>query len=695
MMNRKPGRNEPCPCGSGKKYKHCCEGSAAPLRQAPSPDEINPIIELYNAGRYSEVENRARRLLDLYPDFGFGWKLLGSALQIQGQNALPAFQKAAELLPREADAHYNLGVALKGLGLLADAAASYRRALKIKPDYAEAHNNLGNVLKDFGQLDEAVDSCRRALKLKPEFAEAHFNLANILKDTGQFENALASYRQAVKLRPDYAEAHNNLAVVQRELGLFDDAMASIRMALEINPYYAEAYNNLTVVQWELELFDDAMASIRMALEINPYYAEAHCTLGVILSDTEQQDAATECYRRALQIDPECIEAMIGIGRICLQTGDFAEAEEHCQKALGINANSMEARLQLTSVRKTTAGEENFSALLAMEKAAQLGKSPMPYDEAVSLHFALGKCFDDIGDHDQAFRHYLQGCKLKRATLKYDAGQKTQYFDGIMRVFDRDTLARLQGAGNPSSVPIFVLGMPRSGTTLTEQIIASHPSVHGAGELPDLMAIAQRDITGTGGGFPDNITALDQPTLGAWAAEYAAGLRRRAPDAIHITDKMPANFLAVGLIHLMLPNAKIIHVNRNPVDTCLSCFTKPFNHGHAYSYDLAELGRYYADYARLMAHWRQVLPEGVFLEVRYEELVTDNEAQARRLIAYCGLEWNDACLKSHETKRSVRTASVTQVRQPIYTSSIERWRKYEPYLKPLLDELGDLAGTQGA
>jgi tetratricopeptide (TPR) repeat protein len=373
----------------------------------------------------------------------------------------------------------------------------------------------------------------------------------------------------------------------------------------------------------------------------------------------------------------------------LEYGDFAEAEKQCQKVLRIKADSMEARLLLAKVRKTTAGDDNVAALLAMEKASQLGKSPMPYDEAVSLHFALGNCFADLGDYDQAFRHYLQGCKLKRATLKYEAGQMTRYFDSIMRVFDRDTLARLQGAGDPSSVPIFVLGMPRSGTTLTEQIIASHPLVHGAGELPDLLAIAKREIAGTGARFPDNIPTLDQSTLGAWAAEYVAGLCRRAPDAVHVTDKMPGNFMALGLIHLMLPNAKIIHVNRNPVDTCLSCFTKLFSHGHAYSYDLAELGRFYSDYARLMAHWRQVLPEGAFLEIRYEDLVTEYEAQARRLITYCGLEWNDACLKSHENKRSVRTASVMQVRQPIYTSSVERWRKYEPYLKPLLDELGDL------
>jgi hypothetical protein len=252
------------------------------------------------------------------------------------------------------------------------------------------------------------------------------------------------------------------------------------------------------------------------------------------------------------------------------------------------------------------------------------------------------------------------------------------------------MERLRGGGNPSRLPVFVLGMPRSGTTLVEQIISSHPDVHGAGELPDLLEIAQRDIAGTGAAFPNNIPAIDKAGLAGWAADYVAGLHRRAPDARHITDKMPANFLAVGLINMMLPNAKIIHVSRNPVDTCLSCFMQLFGSGQEQTYDLAELGRYYADYARLMEHWRSVLPDGAFLDAQYEDIVADQETQARRMIAFCGLDWNDACIDFHKNKRSILTASVTQVRQPIYKSSVERWRHYEKFLGPLLDALGDLA-----
>ncbi|MFA5372229.1 MAG: sulfotransferase, partial [Sideroxydans sp.] len=249
--------------------------------------------------------------------------------------------------------------------------------------------------------------------------------------------------------------------------------------------------------------------------------------------------------------------------------------------------------------------------------------------------------------------------------------------------------RLRGNGDSSALPIFVLGMPRSGTTLTEQIIASHPDVFGAGELPDLLRIAHRKTHPDTTTFPDNLRYLDAATLTAWGDEYIAGLKKRAPDSRHITDKMPANFFAVPLIHLMLPGAKIIHVNRNPVDTCVSCFTRLFHRKQEHTYDLAELGRYYADYVRLMDHWRAVLPQGAFYDVQYENIVADQEGEARKLLEYCGLEWDAACLDFHKTKRQIRTASVTQVRQPIYTTSVERWRKYEKSLGPLLDELGDL------
>jgi hypothetical protein len=244
--------------------------------------------------------------------------------------------------------------------------------------------------------------------------------------------------------------------------------------------------------------------------------------------------------------------------------------------------------------------------------------------------------------------------------------------------------------------VFVLGMPRSGTTLTEQIIASHPAVHGAGELRDLMEVVQGNTqAGHFQPFPENLATLTPDTLHAWGRDYALRLSRRAPDALRITDKMPANYLALGLIPLMLPNAKIIHVKRNPVDTCVSCFTRLFNRHQDATYELNELGRHYATYSRLMQHWRAVLPASSFMEVQYEDIVADMQGQARRLIDWVGLPWNNACLEFHKTERNIRTASVTQVRQPIYSSSVERWRHYEKYLGPLLDGLGEAAAGKSS
>lgn len=619
------GRNDPCSCGSGKKYKNCCLNkveSRTPHLSGPAPEDVDLLGTLFNTGHYEEQENLARSLLKSYPDSGVVWKLFGLSLQMRGKNALHALKKAADLLPKDAEAHGNLAAALRAGGRLEEAVASGRRAVQIKPDFAAGHNNLGVALQDLGRLAEAAASYRRALEIKPDFAEACNNLGGALKEQGLLDDALESYRRALQLKPDFSRAHSNMGVIMRELG--------------------------------------------------------------------QPEQELECYRLALESDPMCSEAMLGLGQLCLASGEIAEAAGLFRKALEIKPDDVETRFLLTQVGKVKAGDENYAALAAMKDAALRNHSSIPYKKSILMNFALGKCLDDLGDPERAFPHFVEGCKLKRATVEYDAGQTTRHFDDIMRVFDAATLQRLAGGGDPSGLPIFVLGMPRSGTTLTEQIIASHPDVHGAGELPDLLAIAHREVAGSGAAFPGNIAALDQAGLGAWGADYIAGLQRRAPEAGRITDKMPANFMAIGLIHLMLPNAKIIHVNRNPVDTCLSCFMQLFSNRQEQSYDLAELGRYYVDYARLMAHWRSVLPAGAFLEVRYEDIVADQENQARRMIAYCGLDWDDACIDFHNSKRSVRTASVTQVRQPIYRSSVERWRPYEKFLGPLLDALGDLA-----
>ena len=315
-------------------------------------------------------------------------------------------------------------------------------------------------------------------------------------------------------------------------------------------------------------------------------------------------------------------------------------------------------------------------------------------DRMQLDFALSKANADLKDYDRSFEHLLAGNAAKRAMISYDENAAFALFDQIETVFSRELIAKKSGCGDPSTLPIFVIGMPRSGTTLIEQIIASHPQVHGAGELQTLndIILTVRGANGDTTPYPQFIPALDDSALRQIAVRYVAELRALAVkngqiNSAFVTDKMPSNYFFVGLIHLALPNTKIVHTVRDPIDTCVSCFSKLFSGEQTYTYDLGELGRYYRRYEQLMGHWHRVLPTNRILDVCYEDVVADLEAQARRVIAYCGLPWHDGCLSFHKTDRPIRTASATQVRQPIYKNAVGRWRVYEEHLGPLLTALG--------
>lgn len=512
-----------------------------------------------------------------------------------------------------------------------------------------------------------------------------------LFNKGRYMEAATCARKMTERYPLHGFGWKALGAAYRQMGQVTDALAPLQKAATLSPNDAEAHSNLGITLKDLGKLNEAEASCRRALQIKPDHTEAHLNLGLILDSLGRLDEAEASLRRALQIDPGCSEALHGLGYLFKEKGQVAEAKDSHLQALKVKPDNLKIRYSLALTDKVAAEDANFAELVKTATAVQNGETLLSDEQMILLHFALGKCYDDIDDYQSAFPHFLEGCKLKRATFNYRSDNFTQQTSAIMRVFDQATIDRLHGAGNSSALPIFILGMPRSGTTLIEQIIASHPDVYGAGELPDLMRIAQQNSAGVTAAFPDNLHFIDQTTLNEWGAEYLAGLKQHALGALHITDKMPGNFLALGLIHLMLPNAKIIHVNRNPVDTCLSCFTQLFTEtAQQYSYDLTELGRYYVDYSRLMEHWRSVLPANAFLDVNYEDIVADQESQARRMLEYCELEWNDACIEFHNNKRGVRTASAVQVRQPIYQSSVGRWRNYQKFLGPLLNALGDLA-----
>jgi tetratricopeptide (TPR) repeat protein len=706
----KPGRNDPCPCGSGKKYKRCCaelsSGVGETKAAAPAPTvDMDALTALMNRGQYAQVEMKTRPLLDLHPNSGSLWKLYAGALMLQGKDSLAAMRRAVELLPTDAEIHFYLGNARHDLGDLAGAAASLRRALALKADFAEAHDSLGAALQDAGQPEDAAASFRRALELRPDFAEAHGNLGNALVDLGQLEDAVRHYRSMLELRPDLAEAHNNLGNALLSLKRFEEAATSYRRALALRPNAPGAHANLGNALHALGLPKEALIHCRRALELEPDSAEAELLTGNALFDLGLLNEAAASYARALDLKPNYSDAHIAAGKVLRQIGRVAEAEESCRKALELAADSSEALTLLGEVQADRGrfddAEQLFRRAIAiapdqpeawaglaryrkmqpdaawLAAVQRLLNKPIAFGQEINLRFALGKYFDDVQDFDNAFSSYRVANELKkRGAPKYDGARLARRVDQIIARYDADWLLQARAQGNESGRPVFIVGMPRSGTTLTEQILASHPHAFGCGELR-FWHTARVDYESSSPRRADARAAIP-----AAAGKYLSLLASLSPKAARVIDKMPANFMNLGLIHAAFPNARILHMRRNPLDTGLSIYFQIFSNAHPYANDLEDIAHYFTQYSRLMEHWRSTLPEGTILEVPYEKLVVDSEAWIRQIVQFVGLPWDPRCLRFNETERTVVTASNWQVRQKISTSAAGRWRNYERYLGPL-------------
>jgi tetratricopeptide (TPR) repeat protein len=581
------------------------------------------------------------------------------------------------------------GVRRHQAGRLTEAEACYRRVLAARPGHADALHLLGVVSYQAGRSDLAVELIRQAIKQsgQPVF---YLNLGNALREQRQLDEAVAAYRDAVRIKPDYAEAHFGLGNVLIALCLLDEAAASYRNAIRIKPDYAEAHCNLGDVLRRAGRIDEAIIAYQRVAAINPRYAEVHCKLSGTFFDQGKLDDAIAASRRAISLKPDLAEAHDSLGVALLQLGRMSEARTALEKAVELAPRNGKYRGDLGQITHFVAGNPH---LAEMEELARNGAS-LSGPDRIAVHFALGKAYEDMGRHHEAFHQWLDGNALKRQQIEYNEAATLGTFDRVRAVFTPELMRAWQNAGHPSSVPVFILGMPRSGTTLVEQILASHPQVYGGGELTHFEKAAQgmQRVPGGLATFPDPVSMMIGPDYRDLGARYLAEILSLAPGATRVTDKLPSNFIYAGLIHLALPNAVIIHITRNPIDTCLSCFSKLFIHEMNPTYDLGELGRYYRRYQGLMAHWHRVLPPGRILDVCYEDVVADLEGQARRIIAHCGLEWDARCLAFYKTERPILTASATQVRQPIYDSAVGRWRVYESYLSPLLTALG-LQNTQ--
>ncbi|HTD74208.1 MAG TPA: tetratricopeptide repeat protein [Steroidobacteraceae bacterium] len=671
---------------------------------APSID-VDDLTVLMNRGQYAQVEMKTRPLLDLHPNSGPLWKLHAGALMLGGKDSLHAMQRASELLPTDAEIHFYLGNSRHDHGDLAGAAASQRRALALEADFVEAHDSLGTALQDAGQSADAAASFRRALELRPDFAEAHGNLGNALVDLGQFEDAVHHYRRMLELRPDLAEAHNNLGNALLSLRRFEEAATSYRRALALRPNAPGAHANLGNALHALGRPQEALTHCRRALELEPDSAEAELLKGNALFDLGLLDEAAASYARALDLKPNYTDAHIAAGKVLRQIGRITEAEESCRRALELAADSSEALALLGEIQAdrgrfddaeqlfrqaiaiTPDQPEAWAGLARYRKmqpdaawlaGAQrlLGKS-LGVGQEINLRHALGKYFDDVRDFDNAFSSYRLANELKkRSALKYDGARLARRVDRIIAQYDTDWQRIVRAQGNESRRPVFIVGMPRSGTTLAEQILASHPHAFGCGELRfwhsasvDYETAALRGTEG-------------REAIPAAAEKYLSLLAGFSGDASRVIDKMPANFMNLGLIHAAFPHARILHMQRNPLDTGLSIYFQVLSNTHTYANDLEDIAHYFTQYSRLMAHWRSTLADGTILEVPYEQLVADPEPWIRQIVQFVGLPWDPRCLRPHETERTVITASNWQVRQRINTSAAGRWRNYERHLGPL-------------
>lgn len=489
---------------------------------------------------------------------------------------------------------------------------------------------------------------------------------------GELAEALSLYQDLVALKPGDALARNNLGSVLSRLGRYAEAEKEFREALAKQPGLVDAHVNLGIVLLPRGRFEEAEGSFRRALILKATHLKARTQLGITFVQLGRLDSAREEFEKVLRIAPRHAEALFGMGTLARSEGRFAEAEELFRRALVADPQMSRAWAALAGIRKMTAADAVW-----LKRAQQTAATLKSVHQEAEVRYAIGKYFDDLGQYSQAFESYRQANELlKKAAVPYDARAHEHFVDDLTRVYTRESLARAAASASGSEVPIFVVGMPRSGTSLLEQILASHPAVRGAGELPfwsDLVRRREAQIR------REMLAADERNRI---AEEYLRTLGHLCPGAARVVDKTPVNVDHLGLIHSVFPRARILYMRRDPIDTALSCYFQHFVLGLSWSLDLSDIARYYKQHQRLFRHWREVLPSDSILEVPYEDLVTNQEHWTRTILEFAGLTWDERCLQFHKTQRPVVTSSYWQVRQSMYRDSVQRWRHYSRFIGPL-------------
>jgi len=508
---------------------------------------------------------------------------------------------------------------------------------------------------------------------RPDRAKAQqlFNRGNKLIEQGAYAEAAAVYEQAVELDSSHAEALNNLGSSLSYLGRYEEAEQCFRVAIAAKPNFADPYRNLGVLLRQKSYLSDAEALLRRALKLRPTDVDARINLGLTLVLLGRLRDARACFAKVLKTTPRNALALFGMGQIAMVEGRFEEAETIFRRTLEIKPKMTNALAALALTRKMTIADGEW-----LKNAEEIATSAIHPMEEANLRFAMGKYCDEVSDFSRAFQNFKRGNELLKAAAEdYDRKERSHLIDQLIRVYSREAISKIGAAGSSSAKPVFVVGMPRSGTSLAEQIIASHPAAYGTGELDFWNSPTLKEAGVTQG--PLSETA--RPRV---AEEYLRILEGFSKSASRIINKAPVNSDFLGLIYSVFPNARVIYMQRDPIDTCLSCYFQHFLTGINFAFELSDLVHYYREHQRIMAHWRAVLPAGFILDVPYEELVVDHETWSRKMLDFVGLEWDAGVLEFHTNKRQVTTASAWQVRQKVYKSSVARWHNYEKFIGPL-------------
>ena len=660
--------------------------SLAMQNQAASKATFSEIIELISLGQVGKAEEICKDAVNQSPTDVSMMGLLGAILIKMNKNeeAEIYLRKTIDLAPTFAKPHEDLGQVLLALKRPEEAIEVLEKATRLDSGLELAFLNLGKALAATGKGKEADEAFEKAFSLSPE-RKALALAGECIKDR-KFDEAEKICREVIQKNPNNADAMRLMGKLAARLKRRGDAEKFFRRAIDIAPDFTGAIVDLGRLMQEDDRYEEAIKYFKQAIEMQPDNARLYDMLGYVLEPAALTYDAIEAHQKAIELDPKLAGAWLGLGHSLKTVGRQEEAIEAYRQCSNLEPNFGVIHWSLANLKTYRFTDEEIDDMKARVSSDDVSGEP-----EINFLFALAKAYEDRNDYDQAWHYYDEGNSKRRMQESYDPVEIEVANGNIIDVFNREILERNTGNGNTDPSPIFVMGLPRSGSTLIEQMLASHSLVEGTSELPYVTRVTRSLNRNRADGinYPQAVRELEERHFKALGEDYIKYCQlHRTEERQYFIDKNPNNFPNIGFIHMMLPNAKIIDARRHPMDACFSCYRQLFAKGQTFTYDLTDIGEYYLQYQRMMDYWHEVLP-GRILTVQYEEVVTDFENQVHRILEYCGLPWEDACLSFYETDRPVRTASSEQVRQPIYTESLHRWRHYEQHLDELKETLGPI------